>query len=81
MGNYHVCLYRERLAAKAAKKAAEAAAAERAQAAGRPALPPRRETEAEENPYETDEHVGAGLFTRKVLSKLDLQELAKSHAD
>lgn len=81
MGNYHVCLYKERQAKKQAKQLAAAAAAAAERAHGRPALLSRKDSEMEESVYETDEHVSAGLFTRKVLSRLDLQELAKNHAD
>jgi hypothetical protein len=72
VGNYHVCVYKAKLERKAAKAAARLQEE-------RPALLKRMDSEMEENPYETDEHVSAGLFTRKVLSHLDLQELAKIH--
>ena len=80
VGNYHVCEYKERLAAKERKRAKELAAAAAAATHGRPLLA-RKDSEMEDNPYESEEHVSAGLFTRKVLSRIDLQELAKNHHD
>lgn len=64
MGNLHVNEYKRKLERKAAKAS----------------LGARKETEgvdSEDNPYETAEHVTAGLFPRSALSHKDLAQLEK----
>lgn len=69
VGNYHVCSYKEKLAAKAAKAAAAVLTI--------PKLATIDSSEGEDGPYDTDEHHSAGLFQRKVLSHKDLEQLAR----
>jgi hypothetical protein len=68
VGNLHVNEYKRKLERKAAKAAQ---------------LGARKDTDgvdSEENPYETAEHVSAGLFPRSILSRKDLAQLEKDAA-
>jgi len=81
VGNYHVCVFKEKVAkheAKEAKRRMEEQT-KNADANGRP--PPPKLVFSEsfgETPYETDEHVTASFMgARRTISHKDLEELAK----
>ncbi|KAJ1620229.1 hypothetical protein T492DRAFT_1150349 [Pavlovales sp. CCMP2436] len=69
VGNFHVCEYKEKLEKKKArdeKILKDLARLPASQLLG-------KEDTEDEDPYETEEHLSAGLFPRRVLSKQDLQ--------